>query len=74
MKMPLGRIEVREVGLRLVRLSVGQTRKKRQTGNMCPNPETCVQNRKLLSRFGNVGQIRKPETRNQADIGFGKEE
>ena len=67
--MPVGRLGVREVGLRLVRLSVGQIQKKRQTRNMCPNPETCVQNQKLLSRSGNVGQNRKhrlvPEIGNQ---------
>ena len=65
-RVVLGRLGVKRVGPRIVKLSVGQVRKKRQSGNYCPNPETTVQNpettvqiRKLLSRSGNRGQNRK---------------
>ena len=44
--MPLGRLGVREIGLRLVRTLVGQIRKKgvnrkhvSRSGNYCPDPE-----------------------------------
>ena len=45
-RVPLGRLGVRRVGLRIVKLSVGQV------GNR-GDPETTVQIRKLLSRSGN---------------------
>ena len=41
----LGRLGVKRVGPRIVKLSVGQVRKKRQSGNYCPDPETTGKHR-----------------------------